>query len=240
MRVSSNAVRYFGAYRFIFESPKWAIHLLIGAVCQFVPIVGPIVLIGYIYSVIEARVRHGSDRFPDFNFDQLGSYLTRGVWPFLAALVAALPLIVVLVPAFLGIVFLQVASSRTSNPPVMAIALTVAFGLALMLLSIMWQFVTMPIILRAGLSQDFGTAFSMEFVRDFLSRVWKELLLSALFLLITVPFVMLAGLLLFCIGIYAAAVVITFAGYHFQYQLYELYLQRGGTPIPLKEPAAGN
>jgi len=75
----------------------------------------------------------------------------------------------------------------------------------------------------------------MEFVRSFLSLVWKEWALSIVFFLFTAPFVMLAGLLLFCIGIYPAAVVMTFAQFHMQYQLYELYLQRGGTPIPLKE-----
>jgi hypothetical protein len=74
----------------------------------------------------------------------------------------------------------------------------------------------------------------MAFVRDFLSRVWKELLLSLLFLIVTAPLLMLAGLLAFCVGVYAAAVVLMFAQLHFHYQLYELYLQRGGTPIPLK------
>jgi hypothetical protein len=29
--------------------------------------------------------------------------------------------------------------------------------------------------------------------------------------------------------------VLMFAQYHFHYQLYELYLSRGGTPIPLKQ-----
>jgi hypothetical protein len=228
-------MRYFAAYRFTFESPKWPMNLLIGAVCQFIPVVGPLVLMGYLYSVIEAKHRHGDAEFPDFSFDRLSMYLTRGVWPFLAALVAALPLIVLIVPAFIGLTFLQIASTRTQEPPIAAIAIFAMGGLALMLLSVLWQFVTMPIILRAGLSQDFGTAFSMEFVRNFLSRVWKEWLLSVLFLVVTAPFVMLAGLLLFCIGIYAAAVVLSFAQFHIQYQLYELYLQRGGTPIPLKE-----
>jgi hypothetical protein len=117
----------------------------------------------------------------------------------------------------------------------LAIGLIIAGVFAFTLLSFLWHFVTMPIILRAGLSQDFGKAFSLEFVRDFLGRVWQELLLSLLFFLITAPFVMLAGFLLLCIGIYPAAVVMQFAQFHIQYQLYELYLQRGGTPIPLKE-----
>jgi hypothetical protein len=210
-------------------------HLLIGAGCQFVPIAGPLVLMGYIYNVIEAKHRHGDDQFPDFDLDRLGAYLIRGVWPFLVALVAALPLFVLIVPAFLVIALLQAGSAQRGDPPTFTIALFVAGALAFTFLGFVWNFVTMPIMLRAGLSQDFSTAFSMEFVRSFLSLVWKEWALSIVFFLFTAPFVMLAGLLLFCIGIYPAAVVMTFAQFHMQYQLYELYLQRGGTPIPLKE-----
>jgi len=135
-------MRYLGAYRFLFEHPKWGILLLIGAVCQFVPLVGPVVLMGYIYSVIEAKHRHGDAAFPDFDFNQLGAYLTRGVWPFLAAIVAALPLMILLVPAFFGMFFLQVASARTNEPPVAGIILIVLCGIAFGLLSIVWQFAT--------------------------------------------------------------------------------------------------
>jgi hypothetical protein len=49
----------------------------------------------------------------------------------------------------------------------------------------------------------------------------------------------IAGLMVCFIGVFAAAGLIAFAQYHLMYQLYELYLERGGTPIPLKsEPAA--
>src|SRR5215510_11178225 len=126
-------MRYFGAYRSFFESPKWAMHLLIGAGCQFIPIVGPLVLMGYFYIVIEAKHRHGDPQFPDFDLDRLGVYLMRGVWPFLVALVASLPLIVLIVPAFIAIAFLPIVSNQSGEPPMPAIALFIAAALALML-----------------------------------------------------------------------------------------------------------
>ena len=233
-------MNYFGAYRFAFESPKWAIHLLIGTVCQFVPIVGPFVLMGYIYSVIEAKLRQGRDQFPDFDFNQLSTYLVRGIWPFLVSLVAALPMIFLMVPAFL-ILFIGVANADQTNggPPWIAIILFVGWMLVFSVLMLVIQIVSLPMLLRAGLSQDFASAFSMAYVRDFFSRVWKELILSMLFLWVTAPFVLLGGLLLLFVGIYPATVVMLFAQFHFHYQLYELYLQRGGTPIPCKEPPQG-
>jgi len=229
-----NFMRYFGAYRFLFESPKWVNHLLIGAVCQFIPIVGQLVLMGYVYSVIEAKHRHGQDQFPDFDFNQLGAYLVRGVWPFLVSLVAALPVILLTGAGILVFVLSGVAADRADDPPILMIAIMMVGIPVFVLLILGLQAVLLPMTLRAGLSQDFGSAFSMTFIRDFVGRVWKELLLSMLFLIISAPFVVLAGLLMLFVGVYAAAVVLVFAKIHLQYQLYELYLQRGGTPFPLK------
>ena len=227
-------MQYFGAYRFLFESPKWAIHLLIGAVCQLVPIVGPLVLMGYVYNVLETKHRHGRDQYPPFDFNRLSVYLVRGLWPFLVSLVAALPVFLVLVPFILIVAVSGAAAGQDGDPPLFTMALF-AVGIPLFAVFLFaLHVVAQPMILRAGFSQDLGSAFSMTFVRDFLSRVWKELLLSILFLIVTGLLVVLAGLLLFCVGVYAAAVVLLFAQFHFHYQLYELYLQRGGTPIPLK------
>jgi hypothetical protein len=233
-------MNYFGAYRFAFESPKWAIHLLIGTVCQFVPIVGPFVLMGYIYSVIEAKLRHGRDQFPDFDFNQLSAYLVRGIWPFLVSLVTALPMIFLMIPAFLIFAIGAAASAdQRDGPPWFAIILFIGWMLVGAIVMFAIQIVAVPMLLRAGLSQDFASAFSMSYIRDFLSRVWKELILSLLFMWVTAPFVLLGGLLLLFVGIYPATVVMLFAQFHFHYQLYELYLQRGGTPIPFKEPPQG-
>ena len=235
-------MRYFDAYRFAFESPKWAIQLLIVTVSQFVPIVGPMVLLGYLYSVIEAKHRRGSNEFPDFSFDRLGAYLSRGAWAFLTQLVLIIPaLIVVLVPILITISVSIAASQQTANrnPPVFLVPLVIVVFVVFAIVIFAVQFLSVPMVLRAALSQDFAAAFSLQFVRDFLSRVWKEQLLSMLFVLITAPFVVLAGLLLLFVGIYPAAVVIQFAQVHLNYQLYELYLQRGGAPIPLKaEPGS--
>ena len=229
-------MEYFGAYRFLFESPKWATLLLIGVVCQFVPIVGQFVLMGYLYWVIEAKLRHGPDQFPEFDFNQLGVYLVRGVWPFLVSLVAAIPLFVLMIPAFVVFVLSGAAiDQRGGGPPWFFIGLIFTGILVFILLSLALHILALPMILRAGLSQDFGSAFSMEFVRDFLGRVWKELLLAMLFLIVSAPFLMLGGFILLFVGIYPAAVLLVFTQQHFQYQLYQLYLKRGGTPIPLKE-----
>ena len=60
------------------------------------------------------------------------------------------------------------------------------------------------------------------------------MLLSVLFFLVTSPFLGVAGLLLCCVGVYPAQAWILLAHYHVWFQLYDLFLQRGGEPIPTK------
>jgi hypothetical protein len=100
--------------------------------------------------------------------------------------------------------------------------------------------IQLPLYLRAGLRRDFGSAFSMAFLKDFLKRTWGPLLLSQIFLHVTGVVVVLAGFMLCIVGMYPAAALVMMATHHIDYQLYELYLQRGGEPILPREarPAA--
>jgi hypothetical protein len=99
--------------------------------------------------------------------------------------------------------------------------------------------VSKPLYLRAGLSRDFAGAFSMAFFRDFFSRVGKEVFLSVLFLVGTGTVLTIVGLLACYVGIFPAVALLMFAQHHIDFQLYDLYLKRGGTPVeskPLLEP----
>lgn len=70
-----------------------------------------------------------------------------------------------------------------------------------------------------------------------ISSMWPQQLCTELFFLATNLLVALAGYLLCCVGIYPALAVIMMAHTHSQYQLYQLYLDRGGTPAaPMVEP----
>jgi hypothetical protein len=229
-------MQYFRAYQFLFESPKWFINLLIGVLCQILPIVGQIVLMGYLYDTIEAKHRYGRETVLDFNFDRLGSYFPRGAWPFLVLLILSVPAMVIVLPlAWLPLFFMQFPQPGAQPDfPVMFFWWFPLMMIAILAINVAIHLVSTPMTLRAGLGQDFGLAFSWSFIRDFFRRVGVELILSLLFLIVTAPFLLLSGILLCFVGIYAAIVLIVFAQYHLQYQLYELYLQRGGTPIPLK------
>src|SRR5688572_24345191 len=89
-------LEYFRAYSYIFDNPEWTMVLLWGALMAIVPVVGPLVLLGYMFVVMDGLLASGGARFPVLDLNRFVDYLVRGLWPFLASLVVSL----VLLPLF--------------------------------------------------------------------------------------------------------------------------------------------
>jgi hypothetical protein len=156
------------------------------------------------------------------------------MWPVLMTFVP----LVALVPFFLVLmlpltVLAGVANEQSSGAGcAMAIAtllLMLLFGLLMCAMFV----VLVPLKLRASLMQEFLPALDATFVKQFLALTWKEVFLSTLFLMVVSLLLQFAGMLVFCVGVYAVPVITSFATMHLEKQLYVLYLARGGEPIPL-------
>lgn len=93
-------LRYWAAYRFMFTNPNWPKNLLLCSVCVLIPIVGVMVLFGYLRDILLERLETLDEErpngYPDLDFALFGQYLQRGLWPLVVHLVAS----VVLVPVF--------------------------------------------------------------------------------------------------------------------------------------------
>ena len=232
-------IRYLYCYSAVFANPNWFMNLLLGGVCLMIPMVGPIVAMGYLYEVVEWLHRRRGSMYPDFDFDRFVPYLSRGVWPWLVSFIVSIiiqfiqfPLMVLLQVAVFSIAGLAQADEAAGIITAMIVVpllVIVFFAFFLMLNLIM-----MPMMLRAGLSQDFGQSFQFKWIRDFIRRVWLEMILAQLFLGVTVVIVLMAGFALLCLGVIPAVMLWYLASSFLNWQLYELYLARGGEPIPLK------
>lgn len=254
-------MRYWQSYRFVFNNPNWLTNLALGSVCAIIPIVGPIVFIGYCFEVIDTLLRrrqrergsalqapadprdegvmevlpvdedHDSGLYPDFTFNRFADYLMRGIWPFLVQLIVGLVIgMIAAVFLILGIVLAGVAARAADS----AVLFFVVYGLCLLLYVFLMTLVgilTVPLYLRAGLNCDFASAFSLEFFRDFLKRVGKEVVLAELFLMATGFLLAMLGLLLCYVGTFPVIALVLYARHHLEYQLYELYLERGGLSL---------
>ena len=221
-----------------FKSPKWMMNLLLGGVCVLIPIVGPMVVLGWLITGFWARQNENFETFPDFDFSHFGKYLERGLWPFLVAFVVGMAFSIMMVPLawVLMIPAMLVGGLSTGNEvntssclgflamvPIMLFFAVMIFAMMLVLV---------PLKIRASLAQDFVKAFDVGFVKRFLTLTWKEIVLSSLFLMITGTLFVCLGMVVFCVGMYFAIVLVYFSWTHLHKQLYTLYLSRGGEPVP--------
>jgi hypothetical protein len=258
-------MHYIQSYRFIFRSPKWLTNLALVGVCLLIPWIGQIVLIGYFFELIDvwlyrqrmerakalsdpagalgeqvmdalpADEDHEVGSYADFNFNRFSEYLTRGIWPFLVRMIANMA--VGFVAGFLLMAGMMIAgfASAAADSPVLFFVLYGLFWVFYAFMMMLMGILTAPMYLHAGLSGDFGSSFSMEFYRDFMKRVGKEVVLVELFMAATGTVLVIVGLALCYIGIFPALTLIQYAHHHLEYQLYELYLERGGMLVERKQ-----
>lgn len=246
-------IQYLQAYHYVFENPNWFANIafvaLVTLISGFIPVAGPflgqLVIMGYTFEVVESLSRTMGRRYPDFTFDRLTDYLVRGLWPFLASLVASL--VIIPVGGGVGLAIFGMwggfaagnanGAFGNADPSPILIAISVILGAGVLFFA--WLFsllVVVPMTLRAGLSQEIGEAFKFAWISDFASKIWFEAILMSLFLAASGLGVLIVGLLMACVGYYFAIGLVSLAQAHLSYQLYQLYLTRGGEPIPLKMP----
>ncbi|MFO0800882.1 MAG: DUF4013 domain-containing protein [Gemmataceae bacterium] len=210
---------------FIGQRPNGWTNLLLATVCLFIPVVGPLVLLGYQAEVAERLVRDPDlRRYPDFSFDRFVELLTRGLWPFLIGLVAAL----VFVPLLIAAVFAAIAIGAAANSPGLGIALVFAvyfFGIVGI------NAVMLPIQFHAEMANRFDLGGAFRFTVSFAKLVGGRALVAFLVLiLLSVPLTFV-GMLACFVGVYPATVIAVMAGQHLMVQLYLDYLDLGGEEI---------
>ena len=222
-----------------FKSPKWMMNLLLGGICVLIPIVGPMVVLGWLITGFWARRDENFETFPDFDFSNFGKYLERGLWPFLVAFVVSIAFSIVMVPlAWVLMIPAMLVGGLSSGGQAdtssclgfIAMILMMLF-FAVMIFAMM--LVLVPLKIRASLTQDFAKSFDVGFVKRFLALTWKEIVLSSLFVMVTGTLFVCLGMIVFCVGMYFAIVLVYFSWTHLHKQLYTLYLSRGGEPVPL-------
>jgi Protein of unknown function (DUF4013) len=219
-----------------FKSPKWMMNTLLAGVCLFIPIVGQIVVKGWLLTGFWGRDDEQPETFPDFDFNNFAKYLERGLWPFLVNLVSALVLtavLCVLIVPVMMIVTMTIPNDHGSASGCFGFVLFVVMMIFYVTLAVVMMVVLTPLMLRASLTQEFGAAFNVAFLKRFIALNWKESILASLFLLAAGLVLGGVGALALCIGMYFALVPVYFSMVHLQKQLYALYLDRGGEPVPV-------
>jgi len=234
-------IEYLRAYHYIFDNPNGPTNVAWGFLClisqMIVPVVGRLVLLGYEFEVIQGLLQTQGARYPDFDINRFADYLARSLWPFLVGLVLGIPLLIVFYGAVIVVALAAAAGAAMGGDdlgPALAILIAFIGGAMLVAVLVAGIGLLLPLVLRAGLIQDFGGAFDFGWGIDFLKKTWLEITLVLLFLMATGIGLLLVGFMALCIGMWVALAIVMLAKAHLLYQLYLLYLSRGGTPVPLK------
>jgi len=220
---------YMRMITYVFDNPNWFMNVLLGALCMLIPVIGKIIVSGYEFEATIMLIAEGGSRYPDFDFNRFGDYLMRGLWPFLVGLALSVVLMIAIGILFgAAAIFGSIAGESAGQA---------VFGLlifALVIISPVIALVVQPMLLRAALTLDFMQAFEFEWVKDFLTKVWVELLLGLLFWIVAANILAMIGALACCVGLFFVGPIMMLAQGHLLFQVYSIYLNRGGTPIPIK------
>ena len=217
-----------------FKTPQWVMNTLLAGLCVFIPIVGPIVILGWLVTGFWGRDDEGFETFPEFKFDHFGKYLERGLWPFLVTFLISLIMVpavfVLMIPGMLTVALFG-GDAEDANVWLISITWILLLLFYLLMLGVTALLIA-PFKVRASLTQDFAKSFDLSFAKRFIALTWKETMLSWIFVMLASIGLAFLGMLVFCIGMYFAFVPVYFCWTHLSKQLYTLYLSRGGEPVP--------
>lgn len=220
-------MNYWASVTDFFKPQKWGMNMLLGAVCVLIPMIGPIIMNGWAITQLWGR---GDDEnpsdYPPFDFQYFTKYLMRGIWSFLAQMVGGMVMMPVFIVLFF--VFMMVAVPIMENNEVMVFLVMIIGFFGYLVLMLLMNLIIVPVSIAATIAQDFVPAFNIGFLRNFLSLVWRELLISTLFFFALGILMMIVGICTCYIGFFAGFPVITFAWQHLLKQLYLLHVSRGG------------
>lgn len=235
--VSASGAVGFGWRNMRADSGTW----FTAAVFQIIPVIGPIALQGWHAEIMQRLSHRHPQPVPKLTFNDLMPYLNRGLPAFLVALVAGgiVGLLVSVPMSCLGGVASAMLGSHGGGGDEAAAGVLGVMGLVGLLTALIAFPMGMMIqgaTLRAELTEDFGQSLKFGPIWDYVKRTWTTQLLAGFAFAFFAWLMAFGGMLMCFVGIYAMVPVLQLGAMHLRFQTYQLYLSRGGEPIPTKMP----
>ncbi len=220
------------AIKSVFSGPNWSSNLLwltLAAVLQSF-VIGSVFMFGYGASLLKARAGLPGRDSPDIDSNQLGDYFMQGLWPFLVYLVSSMIVsVIITVPLMISVAVLMAVASSFGDAG--GILVVILFIPLILVVSIAIPILLGPITIRAMICQDFQKSFDFGWCVSFIKLTFREVAISAVLFLVMGMGIYLAGIAMFCVGIFPALGLLSGAAMHLLAQWYELFLSRGGEPV---------
>jgi hypothetical protein len=222
------------AIQFPFRGQHWLPNLAMLMVCLLIPVIGPMVAMGYGVLVQRMLVADALAEPPRFDFGMFTEHLKRGLPPFVVGLIF-LPVSLVVIFGGWGAMIVGLLLLQKS----VALGITVILvGILLcMVLIVVAGVAILPLMMKAALEGTIGGAFDWGFAKDFYRRVGL-LTLGTQLLFFLLAFLMMP---LGCVPLIGPAVMqtmILMMIWNVHAQLYQEYVARGGRTLVIPvEPA---
>ncbi len=237
--------RYLSCFTYLFKYANWTPTVGLGALMMFIPIVGPIVVNGWLIELQRLRVEGDEETLPELSFDRFGELLSLGLQPFLAGLLFIFPMVMLAQFIMAGVIFGGFLVSAVITTALVSILgdlgglvgvlLTVLLAVVVMglFMGAMWAFgaIIQVAMLRVEHTGQFSAAFDFGALKDNVSHMAKDMLVGNIIIGIgSIPVAML-GYLMCLIGVFPAIFIISAAGAELRSQVYRSYLAQGHPPI---------
>ena len=234
-------VSVIAALRFAFEGEAAWTNLLWAALLyfstQFIPLVGLIVLQGWLAEVHRRLVRRQPNSYVKFDFADFSPYLSRGVAPFVVSFLTMLPLMLAFVGFAVTAAFVSIAAQSSGGDAELWIMIVLGLaGLASVPLGLLFLVLVNAAVTRAELSGDIGKSLAPSAVWAYARATFRVVLIKTLLLALLAFGLGLLGLLACFVGAFVAVSAIMIAHMHLRWQIYNDYLLKGGPPIELAPP----
>lgn len=243
---------YLRGWRALRNDPQWvgkiltATVVLLTAMC--IPVVGQIVLIGWMALMLRRAVSGQDTPLPrmDFDFDYLSKLLNVGFKGFLAQLLWSLPLYLLgfawaccFYAGMLGMggfMAAGAASGGEAGAGLGALGSLCMMGGLFLAWFVMIFAVAMPMqiaIIRAELTDDVNAALRFKEVIEMTKMLWKELLVGFFVMSLIGMVATFGGMLLLFVGMYPAMIIMMVIQAYWRAELYQAYLKKGGQPLAI-------
>jgi hypothetical protein len=230
-------MQYMRGWRALVADPDWKKKILVASALFLstlcIPIVGQVVLMGYLTLALRRSVQGQDSPLPrlDFDFEYMGKLLGFGFKPMIASMIYSL-VIVPIAMVFAVVMMIAPMLMQSGNEEVGLIIMAVAFLLYMVAIMFAQTVVTIA-VLRATLMDDLGAALKPKAVFAMTRLLFKELIIGMfVMMLIGMPLVF-GGMLFFYVGLFPAVAVLMHIQKGFHAELYRVYLEKGGEPLPI-------
>lgn len=224
------------AFKAVLETPNWVANLLwlsLAAMLSSV-LIGQIAIMGYGTEILERRSGRPENPGTEIDSNRLGDYINKGVWPFLVQFVVQIAASFLMsIPAM--VLFGIVAAVGAASEEAAAGALFLVMIPGMILLTVFVNIFTVPFVIRGMVAQDFAQAFDFGWCLNFTKMMWGEIIISSILFAILAMLVSIAGLIACFVGIIPASGLVAGAAVNLLGQWYEIYLSRGGPPVPTND-----